>query len=126
MGRSRAQVLAAQQDTTARKIRELRIAIKVEHELTKNQLVAAYLNAAYFSNHAIGVQLAAERYFHTTASRLTLTQAALLAGLVENPSLYNPFQFPGNAISRRNEVLTKMVQQHYITPATAQAAAIDP
>ena len=118
--------LAAQQDTTARKIRELRIAIKVEHELTKNQLLAAYLNAAYFNNHAIGIQLAAERYFHTTARKLTLPEAALLAGMVENPSQYNPLQFPGNAISRRNEVLAKMAQQHYITQNEAQAAAHAP
>jgi len=123
---TKAERLAAQQDTTARKIRELRIAIKVEHELTKNQLLAAYLNAAYFNNHAIGVQLAAQRYFHTTASKLTLTQAALLAGLVENPSKYDPFQFPGNAISRRNEVLAKMAQQHYITQAQARAAGRAP
>ncbi|MGD0687362.1 MAG: biosynthetic peptidoglycan transglycosylase, partial [Streptosporangiaceae bacterium] len=53
-----AQKADAIQDTTARKIRELRIAIKVEHELTKDQLLAAYLNAAYFNNHAIGVELA--------------------------------------------------------------------
>ena len=123
---TKAERLAAQQDTTARKIRELRIAIKVEHELTKNQLLAAYLNAAYFNNHAIGIQLAAQRYFHTTASKLTLTQAALLAGLVENPSKYDPFQFPGNAISRRNEVLAKMAQQHYITQAEARAAGRGP
>jgi membrane peptidoglycan carboxypeptidase len=120
------QKLAAVQDTTSRKIRELRIAIKVEHELTKNQLLAAYLNAAYFANQAIGVELAAQRYFHTTAKRLTLTQAALLAGMVENPAQYNPFQFPGNALSRRNEVLAKMAQQHYITSAQAQAAARAP
>jgi membrane peptidoglycan carboxypeptidase len=124
--RTKQEQRAAILDTPARKIRELRIAIRVEHELTKNQLLAAYLNAAYFGNHAIGVQLAAQRYFHTTASKLTLTQAALLAGLVENPSKYDPFQFPGNALSRRNEVLAKMAQQHYITPAEAQAASRAP
>ena len=123
---TKAGTLAAQQDTTSRKIRELRIAIKVEHELTKNQLLAAYLNAAYFANHAIGIQLAAARYFHTTAKQLTLTQAALLAGMVENPTKYDPLQFPGNAISRRNEVLAKMAQQHYITQAEAQTAARTP
>ena len=120
---SKSELLAAQQSTTSRKIRELRTAIKVEHELTKNQLLAAYLNAAYFANHAIGIQLAAQRYFHTTARHLTLTQAALLAGMVENPTKYNPLEFPVNALSRRNEVLAKMAQQHYITQAEAQAAA---
>ncbi len=123
---SKSELLAAQQSTTSRKIRELRTAIKVEHELTKNQLLAAYLNAAYFANHAIGIQLAAQRYFHTTARHLTLTQAALLAGMVENPTKYNPLEFPVNALSRRNEVLAKMAQQHYITQAEAQAAARAP
>jgi membrane peptidoglycan carboxypeptidase len=124
--RTKQQRLDAIKDTPGRKLRELRIAIKVEHELTKNQLLAAYLNAAYFNNHAYGVQLAAQRYFHTTAKRLTLTQAALLAGLVENPSKYDPFAFPQNAISRRNEVLATMAQQHYITQTEAQAAARAP
>ena len=90
-----------------RKIRELRIAIKVEHELTKNQLLAAYLNAAYFDNHAIGVQAGGGALLPHHRRRLTLPQAALLAGMVENPTYYNPLAFPGNALNRRNEVLRR-------------------
>ena len=89
----------------------------VEHEMTRNQLLAAYLNAAYFENQSVGIEVAAERYFHTTAAHLTLTQSAMLAGMVENPSYYDPVTFPQHALARRNEVLQKMAQQGYITPA---------
>jgi len=90
--KTKAERLAAISETPARKLRELRMAINVEHELTKNQLLAAYLSVAYFNNQAYGVEIAAERYFHTTAKKLTLAQSALLAGIVENPSRYNPLR----------------------------------
>ncbi len=112
---------AASEETITRKIRELRMAADVEHEMTKDQLLDAYLNAAYFENNAYGIQVAAERYFSTSALDLTLPQAALLAGLVRNPSLYDPLADPTNAIDRRNTVLTRMAQVGYITQATAQA-----
>jgi membrane peptidoglycan carboxypeptidase len=109
-------------DTTARKIRELRQAVSVEHEMTKRQLLAAYLDVAYFENHAYGIQVAAERYFSVTAAQLNLTQSALLAGLVENPARYNPLSSPGSARQRRNTVLARMAQLGYITQARATAA----
>jgi membrane peptidoglycan carboxypeptidase len=112
---------AAVEDTTSRKIRELRMAADVEHEMTKDQLLAAYLNVAFFDHEAYGIQVAAERYFSTTAAKLTLRQAALLAGLVENPSAYDPISDPKAALDRRNVVLTRMVDLHYITKAQAQA-----
>src|SRR5208282_94942 len=112
----------ASEDTVTRKIRELRMAAVVEHEMTKDQLLAAYLNVAYYNNNAYGIQVAAERYFSTSASELTLPQAALLAGLVRNPSLYDPVTDPSQAMDRRNTVLTRMAQVGYITPAQAQAA----
>ena len=116
----------ATQDSGLRKIRELRIAINVEHEMTKNQLLAAYLNAISFNNNAVGIQVAAERYFRTTAKRLTLTEAAMLAGMVEDPTKYNPFVHPVNALNRRNTVLARMAQLHYLTSAEAQAAGRAP
>ena len=112
-----AEARAATSETPARKLRELRMAINVEHELTKNQLLAAYLSVAYFNNQAYGVQIAAQRYFHTTAKKLTLAQSALLAGIVENPSLYNPLEHPGFAKARRNVVLERMLQLHDISKA---------
>jgi membrane peptidoglycan carboxypeptidase len=113
---------AAVADSAARKIRELRIAADVEHELTPDQLLAAYLNVAYFENEAYGVEVAAQRYFRTSAAHLSLTQAALLAGLVQNPARFNPLVYPGAARARRNLVLGRMAQLHYISAATAAAA----
>ena len=84
----------ATSETIARKIRELRMAARVEHQMSKNAILAAYLNVAYFGSSAYGVEVAAERYFSTDASRLTLPQAALLAGLVENPTAYDPLNNP--------------------------------
>jgi membrane peptidoglycan carboxypeptidase len=123
---SQEQAKEAAAPTATRKIRELRMAAVVEHEMTKNDLLAAYLNVAYFENQAYGIEVAAERYFSTTAKDLTLTQSALLAGLVENPYFYDPVTYPSNAHARRNEVLQKMAQQHYITPAQARAGQAAP
>ena len=113
---------AATAESAARKIRELRIAASVEHELTQDQLLAAYLNVAYFENEAYGVEVAAQRYFSTTAARLTLPQAALLAGLVQNPARFDPTTEPAAVITRRNVVLARMAQLHYVSKAAAAAA----
>jgi membrane peptidoglycan carboxypeptidase len=109
-----------------RKIRELRMAAIVEHDLTPDQLLAAYLNVAYFENSAYGIQVAAERYFNTTAHKLTLREAAMLAGMVENPTADDPFTQPAQAKSRRNVVLARMAQLKYITKAQATAAENSP
>ena len=113
---------AAVADSAARKIRELRMAANVEHELTPNQLLAAYLNVAYFENEAYGVEVAAERYFSTTAAHLTLAQAAMLAGLVQNPAEFDPLAHPAAAVARRNVVLARMAQLHDISGRAAAAA----
>ncbi len=120
---------AAQQayiDTFERKIRELRIAANVEHELTKQQLLAAYLDVAYFENNAYGIQVAAGRYFSRTALDLTLPESAMLAGMVEYPTLYNPFLHPQAALGRRATVLRRMAQLGYISQAAAAAAIKSP
>jgi membrane peptidoglycan carboxypeptidase len=120
--RSKSAQQAAAADTPERKIRELRIAATVEHEMTKPQLLAAYLNVAYFENNAYGVQVAAERYFRTSAKDLTLTQSAMLAGMVENPAADDPLSHPIHAKQRRNTVIARMAQLGYITKAQAAAA----
>jgi membrane peptidoglycan carboxypeptidase len=117
---------AAAADDPARKIRELRFAAGVEREMTPDQLLAAYLNVAYFENEAYGVQIAAERYFGTSADDLGLTQAATLAGLVQNPSGFNPLTHPAAAKARRNVVLARMAQLGYISKASAQQAEKTP
>jgi membrane peptidoglycan carboxypeptidase len=114
----------ATEDTAERKIRELRIAANVVHELSPHQLLAAYLNVAFFDNNAYGIQVAASRYFgpQTDAADLNLAQSALLAGMVENPSQDNPLGDPAqqaNALNRRNTVLARMASLGYISQATA-------
>jgi membrane peptidoglycan carboxypeptidase len=106
----------------ARKIRELRIAANVARRMTKRQLLTAYLNVAYFDNNAYGIKIASEVYFSEQPSKLTLTQAALLAGIVESPTAYNPFANPQAALARRGEVLAAMAQHGYISQATAKKA----
>jgi membrane peptidoglycan carboxypeptidase len=113
--------LAAIAESPERKIRELRIAANIEHQMTKNQLLASYLNVAYFENNAYGIEVAAERYFQVHASQLTLSQSALLAGIVENPTRYDPITEPKQATARRNLVLERMAQLGKISQATAAA-----
>jgi membrane peptidoglycan carboxypeptidase len=115
----------ATSETLSRKLKELRLAIGVEKKLTKDQILAGYLNAAFFGtfygNQAVGVGAAAERYFDTTAAKLTLPEAAMLAGMVENPSLDNPVTNPAAVIKRRNVVLARMAQLKIISQARAVA-----
>ena len=109
-----------------RKIQQLRLAAAVEHELTPQQLLTSYLNVAYFDNHAWGIQVAAETYFSKSAAQLTLPEAALLAGMVQDPTQYNPFSYPAAALQRRSEVLTRMWQLHYVPKSVALAAEKSP
>jgi membrane peptidoglycan carboxypeptidase len=120
-GNNQAAYLAAMAPNLQRKVQQLRLAIEVEHELTPQQLLASYLNVAYFDNSAYGVQVAAQVYFSKSASQLTLPEAALLAGIVQSPTQYDPFTNPAAALQRRAEVLTRMWQLHYISKATALA-----
>jgi membrane peptidoglycan carboxypeptidase len=120
-GHNPAAVQAAIYPSLQRKIQQLRLAIEVEHELTPQQLLASYLNVAYFDNNANGIQVAAQVYFSKNASQLTLPEAALLAGIVQSPSDYDPFTHAAAAVQRRAEVLTRMWQLHYISKATALA-----
>jgi membrane peptidoglycan carboxypeptidase len=110
----------------ARKIRELRIAANVERAMTKPQLLVAYLNVAYFDHQAYGIKVASEYYFSVPPSKLTLPQAALLAGIVESPTQYDPVANPQNALARRALVLTAMADHGYISKATARRAMHTP
>jgi membrane peptidoglycan carboxypeptidase len=126
LARTPEQQQAAVQETFERKIEDLLVAARVEHQMTLHDLLASYLNVAYFNNDAWGVQVAAEVYFSEPASKLTLTQAALLAGIVQSPTEWNPVAHPDAARFRRNEVLGRMADLHYITAAAAKAAENSP
>ncbi|WP_420176829.1 transglycosylase domain-containing protein [Luteococcus sp. OSA5] len=112
----------ATEQTLSRKIRELRYAVAVEKKLTKDQILERYLNIAYYGDGAYGVEAAAKHYFNTTAAKLTLPQAAMLAGLVQNPAATDPVNNPTAALNRRNIVLNRMVTVGDITKEQADAA----
>jgi penicillin-binding protein 1A len=109
-----------------RKIKEACLARKVEHLHTKDWILATYLNQVYFGNHAYGIEAAAQTYFSKSASELNLVQAALLAGLPQAPSVYDPFQRPAEATRRRADVLRAMLEANNIDQAQYQAALSKP
>src|SRR5450759_4946641 len=99
---------AATAKSYTRKLQELKYAVTLEKNLTKNQILEGYLNLVYYGDQAYGVEAAARHYFGVTAAKLTLTQAATLAGLVQRPSTTDPIRHPGAALARRNIVLDRM------------------
>ncbi|MDQ0855078.1 membrane peptidoglycan carboxypeptidase [Arthrobacter sp. V4I6] len=116
------QVILSGQKSVGDKIREVKLAIELEKKYTKDQILEGYLNIVFFNRDAYGVEAAARYFFSTTAKDLTLPQAALLAGLVNGPSVYDPTVHPENAIQRRNQVLDSMLNQQKITQAEHDAA----
>ncbi|SEO88772.1 transglycosylase domain-containing protein [Actinacidiphila rubida] len=119
-------VAQATQQTVGRKIKEMKYAIQVEKELGKKKILENYLNITFFGEQAYGIEAASQRYFSTHAKDLTLTQAALLAGMVQSPSRYDPVNDEQEALKRRNTVLARMAQLKDISPAQAQAAEKQP
>jgi membrane peptidoglycan carboxypeptidase len=112
----------AQAPTVQRKVRELRYAIAMEKKFTKDEILERYLNIAYYGEGAYGVEAAARHYFSTKASKLNLAQAAMLAGLVQNPDSNNPVRNPSAALDRRDVVLNRMVELKLITLDQAREA----
>src|SRR5215207_8431899 len=115
-------VREAQAPTMERKIRELRYAIALEKRLTKDQILERYLNIAYYGEGAYGVEAAARHYYSAHAWELTLAQAAMLAGLVQNPDNINPVNNLSAALDRRDVVLNAMVRWEFISAAQAKKA----
>ncbi len=110
---------AATDDTYARKLRELRYAIAIEEQHSKDWILERYLNIAFFGDGAYGIQAAARHFFSKDARRLSLRQSALLAGLVRSPSGYDPTVYPDKALERRNTVLQRMADLRVITQSEA-------
>ncbi|MEU5542030.1 transglycosylase domain-containing protein [Streptomyces sioyaensis] len=119
-------VAQATQQTIGRKIKELKYAIQVEKELGKQKILQNYLNITFFGQQAYGVEAAAQRYFSKHAKDLNLEESALLAGLVQSPSRYDPVNDPQEATRRRNTVLQRMADLKDVTQAQADAAAKKP
>ncbi|MBB4894267.1 membrane peptidoglycan carboxypeptidase [Streptomyces olivoverticillatus] len=119
-------VAVATQQTLGRKVKELKYAIQVEKELGKDRILNNYLNITFFGRQAYGVEAASQRYFTKHAKDLTLGESALLAGIVQSPSRYDPVNDPKEATRRRNTVLQRMAELKDITPAQAAAEQAKP
>lgn len=116
----------AQEQTVTRKLREARLAIQLEQSMSKEEILAGYLNVVEFTDRVFGVGAAARSYFKTTPDKLTVSQSALLAGMVNNPSLYNPWRRPKETLVRRNFVIDKMVETKSLSPENAEQAKKEP
>jgi penicillin-binding protein 1C len=117
---------AAHQQTLERKLREATLALKLTTTLPKDEILALYLNQTYYGGMSYGVEAAARHYFGKPAAALGLAEAALLAGLPQAPSRYNPRTNPQAALARRAAVLQAMVRTGAITPAEAATTAAEP
>ncbi|WP_204035772.1 penicillin-binding protein [Micromonospora qiuiae] len=119
-----ADVIAATEDTSARKLREMRYALQVDKEMSKNEILEAYLNLAAFGNGAYGIYAASQVYFNKPPKDLKIEEAAMLAGLVKAPTSFNPTTESGRpqALARRNYVIDNMAKIGAITEQEAEAA----
>jgi penicillin-binding protein 1A len=108
--------------TLRRKINEAALARQLEQKLTKKEILERYLNTVYFGQGAYGVQAAARTFFNKAASKLTLSQSAILAGVIRSPESYDPFDRKKASKKRRDLVLSKMEELDYIDPLQAKRA----
>ncbi|MER7947649.1 transglycosylase domain-containing protein [Streptomyces sp. NPDC096079] len=119
-------VAQATQQTIGRKVRELKFAIQVEEELGKKKILENYLNITFFGQQAYGIEAASQRYFSKHAADLDLGEAAMMAGLVQSPSRYDPINDIQEATKRRNVVLQRMADVKDISQAEADKAKATP
>jgi penicillin-binding protein 1A len=114
--------IPGQERTLARKLLEVRVALEIESDFEKDEILEMYLNHIYFGNGARGIEAAARHYFGVHARELSLTQAALLAALPKGPGHYDPRRNPDAARARRDLVLSRMAEQNRITSDAAERA----
>ncbi len=115
-----------QERTLMRKLQEAVLALWLEHNFKKDQILELYLNRVYFGSGAYGIESASQRYFNKPAKQLSLPEAATLAGLVRSPSRLAPSRNPNGAEKRAQIVLAQMAEQKFITDAQATAALASP
>jgi penicillin-binding protein 1A len=99
------------------KTKEWIISVTLERNFTKEEIIAMYLNTFEFGSNAFGIKIAALTYFDTTTDSLNIPQSAVLVGMLQNPSLYDPHRHPETSLRKRNEVLAKLVKHQYISRA---------
>src|ERR1700757_3749539 len=108
--------------TFSRKVLEAMVALRIEREFTKQQILELYVNRIYFGAGCYGVETASQAYFGKNASKLNLSEAALLAGLIRSPNRFSPLKNPQGAAIQRDAVLDRMVALKKIAPAQAEEA----
>jgi membrane peptidoglycan carboxypeptidase len=118
--------LGGNDDSPWRKLQDAAVAIRLESDLSKQGILELYLNSVYFGDGAYGVEAASERYFGVSPSRLDLARASVLAGIIQDPSGYDPLLQPTLSRQRQVQVLTSMVRDGYTTEDQALAALHDP
>jgi membrane peptidoglycan carboxypeptidase len=118
--------LGSNDHTPWRKLADALVALKLENHYSKQAILAAYLNSAYFGHGAYGVAAASRRYFGLPPARLSLAQASLLAGLPQAPSSYDPLAHPDAARRRQIAVLRSLVRNGFVTSGEAERALGSP
>ncbi|HEY3663672.1 MAG TPA: biosynthetic peptidoglycan transglycosylase, partial [Chthoniobacterales bacterium] len=108
--------------TLSRKLLEAMVALRIERELSKDQILELYVNRIYFGSGCYGVETASQSYFGKSAAKLDLSESALLAGLIRSPNRFSPLKNPEGAAVQRDMVLDRMVELKQITKAQAQKA----
>jgi penicillin-binding protein 1A len=111
--------------TVSRKLLEAMVALRIERQFTKQQILELYINRIYFGTGCYGVETAAQAYFGKSASNLNLPEAALLAGLIRSPNRFSPLKNPEGAAIQRNAVLDRMVKLKKLSPAQAEQAKLE-
>jgi penicillin-binding protein 1A len=116
----------AGQRTRTDQIEQVALALKLAHRYTNSQILEMYLATAYFGNGCYGLEAASQGYFHAAHDRLDWPQAALLTGLVQAPSAYDPVLHPQLALQRRAHVLERLAATSHLTPIQARHYAATP
>ena len=118
-------ILTSKRDVN-RKIKEIEDALRLNEKFSKQKIFVEYLNTVYFGSGSYGIKSAASRFFNKPLDALTVGEAALLAGVISNPTGFNPYSNPDRAIRRRADVLRGMVDSGYLTQAQSDAANNEP
>lgn len=112
--------------TIRRKLKEIMLALQIEKNYTKHQILTMYCNQFNLGNGAHGVEAASQLYFGKTVSELNLEEAAMITGILRGPAIYDPYNHPENTLERRNHVFNRMVEEGYLTQAEAEEAKKKP
>lgn len=120
------QAFVTSEKTLKRKVQEAILAQRVERRYSKDEILGKYLNTIYFGHGSYGVEAAARAYFGKSVTKLTLPEAAMIAGVIKSPGRYSPYLEPDSALVRRNVVLNQMQEQGFITAADHAEATASP